>query len=259
MSRRALWLACGALSVGVVIISCTSSDGSAEPDEIGGSNAGGESSTAGGTNTKGGGMPSEAGAPSLGGSEAQGGDMGLGGDMTGGGDGNVAGMPGGGNVGEGGAGGAPIKGEPCESFKDCQDGEYCRKAECGGTQVGVCVMATRANAPVCGCDGITYYTGSLATGAGVDVRAAGVCGANVALPCQEDKCSEGLTCGRVQLRGGTCDTKVAGVCWQLPEACPKELQAYAVCEKDGCVTLCNAVLSGEQAVPAGLKCGTQLP
>jgi hypothetical protein len=284
MSRRALWLACGALSVGFVVVSCTSADGSAEFDETGGTSAGGEPSTTGGTkgkggtagsggnhapggNEAGGGVSGEAGTSNIGGDASSGGEMGLGGDVSVGGDTNVAGMPGEGGTsageggmssGEGGTGGAPLEGEPCESVKQCQEGEYCRKAKCGDSKLGVCVMA-HAPEPVCGCDGITYYSGALATAHEVDVRAAGVCATTVAVGCDEQECSKGQTCGRVQLRAGLCESKIAGVCWQLPEACPKEPEGYNVCGKDGCVTLCSAVLAGDHAVPGGLKCSIALP
>jgi hypothetical protein len=277
MSKRALWLAVSALCLGLVATSCTSVDGETDFSDTAGRHAGGGGSSSGGTKGNGGtkaGAGTNAGggtdarggeATSAGGTKQQGGTGGseqLGGQPGGAGEpGTSGGMPGEGGTGasgDGGAGGEPA-GAPCENFTSCKEGELCVKPGCGEDELGVCVLPARASDPVCGCDGVTYISGKLANMVEVDVRGAGVCSPEVGVGCEEAECPKGLTCGRVELSGGDCETKVGGVCWQLPAACPKELAEYGICGTKKCATLCDAVSSGEHAVPGGLSCAVALP
>ena len=282
MSKRALWLAVGALSLGFVVVSCTGSDGSTNFDATGGDGAGGDDASVAGTSSKAGtqstggsntqagagqgedggnstssggqgsgdagSSSSNAGAPG-GGTDPNGGQPGAGGDATSGGapTGN-AGAP----SGDAGAGGAGSDRMPCESAKQCDPGQVCVKASCDGQKAGVCSDAPAT--PVCGCDGVTYFDGTLALAAEQDVRAKGACQGDTAMACDTD-CKEGLTCGIVELRNGDCQTKVGGVCWQLPKECPAlPLSFYNVCGTDTCLGLCDAVKNGAHAVPGGLVC-----
>jgi hypothetical protein len=284
---RALWLAFGALSLGFVAASCTGSDGSADFDNTAGEGAGGDStSTAGTSSTSGkngtGGSNADAGAgvgasegghatggvgSSGAGAPGGGGDATAGGVPGGGGDATSGGVPGGGGdatsggaLGEGGGrpggdGGGPSDppGVPCKNVKNCADGQVCFKEGCKLEQ-GVCADA-EAGTPVCGCDGITYYDASLAASAGVDVGARGICSGDGAITC-EGKCEEGYTCGIVGSRGATCLGKLGGVCWSLPKECPLDDAAtYNVCGTEKCLSLCDAVTDGAQAVPSAQLCG----
>lgn len=282
MSKRAFWLAGSALCLGFIATSCTGADGNVEFTDMAGTNAGGGGSTTTGATTRGG-TPGNGSTPGNGGRQA-GGTNGQAGDRStnggryemGGapssagsgteqlagraGTGNSAGEGGASSSGEGGSAGEPIAGKPCEDFTACKAGEYCQKPDCSEDTFGVCVSPPRASDPVCGCDGVTYFSGALARAAEADVRGAGVCSPEVALACEEEWCPEGLTCGRVELAGGDCDAEIVGVCWQLPKACPKEAAAeYNECGTENCATLCEAVANGEHAVADGWACAAVLP
>jgi len=255
MSRRAVWLAFGALSLGVVVVSCTGSDGDADFDATGGQGAGGDSSSTAGSKTTGGSnADAGAGQGQAGEGAPIGGQTSGNAGSPGGGSDPVGGMPGGGgDATSGGAGGAGDSRAPCASYENCEAGEFCMKQGCDDQKAGVCVASSSAS-PVCGCDGVTYYDGALASGAGVDVRDRGVCTGDTAVAC-DGECEEGLTCGQVRLRGSDCVSKIPGVCWQLPKECPvDELASFNVCESEKCLSLCEAVQNATPAVGGGLVC-----
>jgi len=267
-SKRALWLAFGACCVGFVVMSCSSSDsndGGSTPLDKGGESAGGDAGDKGGSGT------SSAGK-SAGGSDAQGGngdeptagtastteggmpgaggnsDLGFGGDVSGlGGD---TGTPG---VGGDGAGGQPAVTETeCSKAADCADGQICLKSQ-GCDLPGVCAAPTKTGA-VCGCDGVSYYTGALASAAGVDVAGSGQCTKGAVACSAKVPCKGGLTCGALSGARTSCLSKVASVCWALPQTCPTERNSYHNCSTDKCSGMCEAIKSGQHAVLGTAAC-----
>jgi hypothetical protein len=281
MSKRAVWLAGAALSLGFVVVSCTGSDGTANFDATAGDGAGGDDGSGAGSSSKAGtsntggtmgdaGSTGAAAASSLGGrgsgdagsgGTGEGGVMsnaGAGGDATlGGAPGGDAGAPGSGAGAPGneaGAGGAGPEREPCESIKDCEEGELCVKPSCGKVAgEGVCTKAGKS--PVCGCDGITYFNGALAISESADVRNQGACKGESATTCEGECKGDNTHCGIVELRGGDCEAKAGGVCWRLPAECPSDdVTLYNLCGSEKCLSLCEAVQEGIHAVPGGLDC-----
>jgi hypothetical protein len=282
MSKRAFWLAGSALCLGFIGTSCTGVDGNVEFTETAGANAAGGGSTATGTKTDGG-TKGNAGTQGNGGNQADGTNGQAGARSSNGGQYEVGGAPpssagsgtewlagqagtggtagegGTSSSGEGGSTGEPVAGEPCEDSTVCKAGEYCQKPGCSEDVFGVCVVPGRPADPVCGCDGVTYFSGALARAAEADVRGAGVCSPEVAVNCEDEACPEGLTCGRVELAGGDCEAEVAGICWQLPKACPKEPAEYNECGTQKCASLCDAVTQGEHAAADGWTCAAVIP
>ena len=109
------------------------------------------------------------------------------------------------------AGGAP-----------CPAGQVCRATGCTN---GVCVTlagGADAYAPVCGCNGLTYWNGNIAGGRNIAVRGAGACEGNRAIACggiTSTACPEGSACSRPAQSQTACAAAVEGVCWVLPASC----------------------------------------
>lgn len=269
-SKRALWLAFGACCVGFVVMSCSSSDSNegGSPQDKGGENAGGDAGDKGGSSNStsgksGGGSDAQGGngdeptagktSTTDGGTPGAGGngnvDPGVGGDASGlGGDG-AGGAPIG--VGGDGAGGdSGLTTVECTANTDCEKGQYCRKPACGDT-TGIC--AAPSTGPVCGCNGITYYSGAMAAAAGISVSGNGQC-TDGAVTCGLKKlCAKGQTCAGFAARG-TCATAVTSVCWELPAICPKERASYENCESNTCGGLCSGLKASGHVATNALKC-----
>jgi hypothetical protein len=132
---------------------------------------------------------------------------------------------GGGSGGGGGAGGGGTTStsKACSWGSDvCPDGQYC---DAPGCDKGVCApifgKISGVREPVCGCDGVTYWNGTLAKNAAMSVRQDAQCDADEA-----QGCSSMLPCGKGQscnLEGSVsiCTNKnPQGSCWKLPLTCP---------------------------------------
>jgi len=174
------------------------------------------------------------------------GGAGSGGAGTGG-----AGTGGSGRAGSGGA--SP----DCKTDDNCAADEYCKKATCDAEN-GLCVErgpecrgATAAFAPVCGCDGITYWNTCAIEHEGFNVAMTGECTGNDRPTCTRedgaDSCPERLHahCYRpVDICGDP--SPDTGVCWVLPTECPDdEPQTQRYCGgTDGnarCIGLCEVI------------------
>jgi hypothetical protein len=135
-----------------------------------------------------------------------GGMAGAGGGMTGGG---------GGVAGAGGGAGLCVWGD------DCGPGYYCNAPGCG---VGACaplpppVGLSPDKAPVCGCDGYTYWNSDIAAWLGAAPMSAGVC--QGAAPCGPGSpCPGLLRCNRAVADAASCANDATGTCWGMPNIC----------------------------------------
>lgn len=108
---------------------------------------------------------------------------------------------------------------------DCARGTYCEKPECDAP-VGMCLpfptVCPADEAPVCGCDGVTYFNDCLRRAAGAGAAHAGEC-VREALGCGDvdGECPAGAVCSL--LTGGDereCTGAFRGRCWVIPPACP---------------------------------------
>jgi hypothetical protein len=135
----------------------------------------GSTGTAGASTGQGGGATGTAGGGSAGAATGAGGSVAAGG-------GGVA--TGGGAGGSGaGMGGAGDGGTACATNDTCSAGLYCKKQGCSAIGVlGQCTTrpteCDSSEAPICGCDGFTYFNTCLAEMNGQNVGPRGVCGAN---------------------------------------------------------------------------------
>ncbi len=152
----------------------------------------------------------------------------------------------------------------CLVSSDCGPELFCEKTACGdpaGTCTPFPAHCHGDDAPVCGCDGVTYFNDCLRRAAGIAAASGSECGSNVAF-CGapgDPACPEGATCAR--LLGFTRDPKACaagarGRCWTLPAKCPPPSgdDRWNACTGDGpgatCVDTCNAIRSSAPFVRA---------
>jgi hypothetical protein len=147
--------------------------------------------------------------------------------------------------GGGGAGGAGGNGDACTWPDECAPGFYCDAPGCGA---GTCAPkanpagATKEKAPVCGCDGITYWNTSQAQVYGAALVGAGVCAAPLAcdgvIPCLQ-----GAHCRREAADAASCGNS-GGACWQVPFVCAIDGPMGHACSNGQCATECALIQSG---------------
>jgi hypothetical protein len=107
----------------------------------------------------------------------------------------------------------------------CPDGMYCLTPNCGNNGTCVAVPTSAQQAPVCGCDRLTYWNATVAADNGTSVRADGACAAGAvnSIACggvQNVNCPAGSFCNLEQAADTTCNANAAGHCWMLPATCP---------------------------------------
>nr|AYM52521.1 hypothetical protein [Aetherobacter fasciculatus] len=142
----------------------------------------------------------------------------------------------------------------CGAGDSCGAGFVCFKPGCDDKgSSGVCkpVAATAEAEPVCGCDGVTYWSSRLAAASSQLIRAEAAC-TNLAMP---KRCSgEGSACN--QAKGEVCAfpqlvcSNVApdmGTCWAMPPTCDGASTTARRCEggNTGCENLCQMIKSGK--------------
>ena len=108
---------------------------------------------------------------------------------------------------------------------NCPDGTYCVTPNCGNNGTCQPVPADVQQAPVCGCDRLTYWNAGVAATNGTSVRGDGAC-PNVnamSIACgglAGANCPNGSMCNLEQASDATCNQTAAGRCWVLPATCP---------------------------------------
>ncbi len=160
--------------------------------------------------------------------------------------------------------GAANEGSRCVENAECGPGALCSRRACSDV-AGTCearpVLCAEDAAPVCGCDGTTYWNDCVRLAAGVSPMRGGECGSR-ARRCTTT-CPNGGTCARLlsfdrdDPGGGmhgsdpndSCREDVPGECWVLPAVCPNEHAGPDRWDDCGsaatsCVTTCDAIRSG---------------
>jgi hypothetical protein len=152
---------------------------------------------------------------------------------------------------------AGMVGPGCQHSDDCAIDEYCQKERCDAN-TGRCArrptICTPDPAPVCGCDGITYYNDCLRQQSGVAAAFLGDCPREIALRCggaMALTCPASSFCARLVPAGVTCPSELLGTCWVIPEcdpSVPRGGERFAACEDDvdqdeRCVDACRAIRS----------------
>lgn len=137
----------------------------------------------------------------------------------------------------------------CKGNAECAIDELCAMNSCDASQ-GTCrprpFCDDEERVPVCGCDGMIYFTDCLRRQERiVATKPLSQC----RTPCTTDRdCPVNARCGRVFPDWQLCSDTRQGVCWRLPSECGSNTRArYESCNgaADRCETLCRAVASGD--------------
>lgn len=150
----------------------------------------------------------------------------------------------------------------CATASDCNGTELCARARCDDP-AGVCTARPAScsadGAPVCGCDGVTYWNDCVRRQFGVSASTPDSCGAggliavtcNATHPCP----TAGALCAHLAPPGGVCPPDIPGSCWVLPASCgASDPKRWVPCGQAGaCVGLCDALRAGTPHVsPPGV-------
>jgi len=181
----------------------------------------------------------------------------------------VAGDASGGLKDIGGSGGAATSGagggsgngsasvdKPCQTTEDCDPAWLCQKQNCSESQ-GVCLPRPVADdprqAPVCGCDHITYWNDTLRQQFGISASTDGECRSGVRTCVANEDCGFG-SCSQRLLNPSSCSMPGTGQCWITPIDCANtgDKPGWLLCPALGgpnagpppCMTLCQAVQAG---------------
>ena len=153
---------------------------------------------------------------------------GSGGSTSSGSGGSTSSGSGGSSSGSGGAGaGGSGIGDPCNwDLSDCGAGLYCDAAGCqDGTCQPILPIDGQAKdfAPICGCDGVSYFNFSVASSHGMAMLHSDRCNADQSQIChpQNNPCPDGTICN-MQLDnpvGCLSPNDKTGLCWGVPDSC----------------------------------------
>lgn len=133
----------------------------------------------------------------------------------------------------------------------CAAGMYCKTDnKCGkGTCVPIPAAEANNRAPVCGCDGVTYWNASVAAKHGMSLLKNNGCG-NDSIECgglAGPNCPNGAVCNyRVGGEQACKITDVTGLCWMPPATCPtiSLTNKGVACSGGGCDDDCKLIKSG---------------
>jgi hypothetical protein len=149
----------------------------------------------------------------------------------------------------------------CGDHASCQLGEYCAFSlgTCGA-EGGICVAGSSDmecppnEAPICGCDGLTYVNGCEAWRLGVSIAYEGPCTPDAPPPTEANDTSDsdtcgGLTCGASEFCDfidGSCGDygTQTGFCRVTHGPCTGSAQAVCGCDDQTYGTQCDAVTAG---------------
>jgi hypothetical protein len=154
--------------------------------------------------------------------------------------------------------GVPI-GPSCDDDRECEGDAFCARPTCDAKR-GVCerrpTFCEGSPAPVCGCDGLTYWNDCLRRARGQRAAISGECVVGRGTVCGGPTgrgCPPGSMCARIappSPGGPSCAPDLPGVCWVPPAACPPTsgVDRFVKCGPPGpsppCVDLCEAIRSG---------------
>jgi hypothetical protein len=140
---------------------------------------------------------------------------------------------------------------PCQvANNNCPTGTYCLAPNCA---TGTCVAAPAASdvqAPVCGCDRLTYWNLSLAASNTASVRVEGACPAGIVCGgAAGTACPTGALCNLQQASAVACNINIpTGRCWVLPDTCPPAGAVAPTTRRcnsnNACQTVCALITAG---------------
>jgi hypothetical protein len=121
-------------------------------------------------------------------------------------------------------------GKSCTTNDECGLSSYCERAACGDP-TGVCqvipTFCDSQRAPVCACDGVTFWNDCLRRSRGETASIAGICesgAADCGGPMKKTCALLGASCAKLVPPDAKCDGPIKdmidGHCWILPLVCP---------------------------------------
>lgn len=135
---------------------------------------------------------------------------------------------------------------------ECGPGQLCHAPGCG---TGMCVPKN-ANPPnmknaVCGCDGVTYWNGGVASAHAMSPKHDGACESAEDVNCGGFaglQCDKGLFCNYADTELACGASDALGSCWGMPLVCPNPDQPGSgadvrTCLDDACSSECAAIRS----------------
>lgn len=138
----------------------------------------------------------------------------------------------------------------------CGPGKYCDSTDCGK---GKCVLLgekeATGKAPVCGCDGVTYWNESVAKKNGMSVKKSGECGDEGVVCPGIVECPNKATCARPVKE---CSEEGMGTCWMTPTLCPVvdiKVESGKGCGEFACTTECGLIKVSKMFTPCELDIG----
>ena len=150
-------------------------------------------------------------------------------------------------------------GPSCDDDRECGSDAFCARPTCDAKR-GVCerrpTFCDGSPAPVCGCDGVTYWNDCLRKVRGQRAAASGECVVGRGTVCggpTSRSCPPGSMCARIappSSVGQSCPPDLPGVCWVTPAVCPPSsgVDRFVKCGPPGpsppCADLCEAIRSG---------------
>ncbi len=165
-------------------------------------------------------------------------------------------------------------GEACggRGLGPCVEGSFCNFAPesiCGrGDAGGICTArpdrCEPSDAPVCGCDGVTYASACAAARAGVSVERDGRCEVERCQPREPNACGEEAFCNvAIERRCGEEEDAASAECAARPERCLERFEPVCGCDGENYDSECQAQAAGtsagwygtcERPIRAGERC-----
>ena len=129
----------------------------------------------------------------------------------------------------------------------CGGGAYCAANGCGaGECKPLAASSDSAKAPVCGCDGVSFWNSNTAASLGMAVASTAACspqttcGGFIGTACPANR-----VCAYVFDNALGCNTSDAdGVCWGMPTNCAEPAGIFRSCSSSTCTNECAATKSG---------------
>jgi hypothetical protein len=135
----------------------------------------------------------------------------------------------------------------CVDDDECHGDDFCARDSCDDVS-GHCErrpnFCDATPSPVCGCDGVAYWSDCVRMQLGITAATPGECLVGGLACSGPGTCPHGASCARVFK---TCSPDGTGACWQLPSACPPPAGPHFVRCGDSttCVTACEAFRTEE--------------
>jgi hypothetical protein len=136
----------------------------------------------------------------------------------------------------------------CAADDDCHGDDFCSRDSCDDV-TGHCErrpnFCDATTAPVCGCDGISYWNDCIRMQQGITAATPGECLVNALACTGPGTCPHFASCARVFSSDKACSPDASGACWQLPPACPPPgVRRYVRCgDTTSCDAACEAFRS----------------